>query len=87
MAEISIEERTEQSKNIVAYFLHKIEKDKLDAEQQIKLVYNDAIRDAVEAMDTYIKENPRYASAFQLLKDELQWMPLVGVGDNANSKK
>ena len=81
MGKISFEDRTAQSKRIVAYFLHKIEKDKPNPEQQIKLIYNDAIRDAVEAMDTYIKKNPQHAVSFRALQEELKWMPLVGVGE------
>ena len=80
MGKISVKDRTRQSKGIVAYFLKKIKEGNLNEEQQIELIYNDAIRDAIEAMETYIKHNPQHALAFRLLKDELQWMPLVGVG-------
>lgn len=81
MGKISIEDRTKQSKGIVAYFLNRIKVGQLSSEQQIKLIYNDAIRDVIEAMDTYIKKNPQHAVIFRALQDEFQWMPLVGVGD------
>lgn len=77
MAEISLEERKKFTRKCIEYFLAKQEEFKLSEDALIIEIYNSAIRDAIDAMDVYIKHNREHTLVFDALKEELKWMPLV----------
>ncbi len=77
MSEISLEKRKEFTKKCIKHFLAKQKESGLSESSLVVEVYNSAIRDAIDAMDVYIKHNRQHTLIFDALKEELKWMPLV----------
>ena len=77
MGKISLEKRKKATRNIIAWFLNRIEKDGISDVKVIQLVYNSAIRDVNDALDVYIEKTPEHSVSLRALKEELRWVPLV----------
>lgn len=73
MAEISLEKRQDQARQIIRFML----KQGWEDSNLVWNTYNNAIRDVLKTLDIYANKNPQHRLVFMSLKEEIKsWMPL-----------
>lgn len=75
MAKITLEERIEQSQKIVMVLAKKIQQQ--SEEEKVKIVYNHAVEDILDAIEIFADKNPQHNLVFMALREELSAWKLV----------